>query len=73
MAKKTVAEKINLLEARRDSLEAKLEEQEQYKTLEGQGSEGARTDFTDPLKLNSMLNTVNDKLADLYNQQRYQG
>lgn len=66
MAKRTIAERITKLEARRDSLEAKLEAHESYSSLEAQGSEGASTSFTDPTKLNEMLNEIENKLAKLY-------
>lgn len=70
MAKRTIAEEIAILEARRDSLEAKLEAHESYSSLEAQGSEGATTSFTDPTKLDEMLTTVNNKLTTLYLKQR---
>lgn len=72
MARRTLTERITKLEARRDSIETKLEKHESYKSLKGQGTEGAETDFTDPTKLNNLLREVEDKLADLYNQQRFQ-
>jgi hypothetical protein len=66
LARRTVDDQITLLEARRDSLEEKLEAHESYKSLKAQGNEGATTDFTDPLKLQEMLDKVNNKLALLY-------
>lgn len=69
MARRTISEKVTALEARRDSLEAKLEAHESYRTLIAQGTHAAQTDFTDPLKLQEMLDKVNNKLSILYTMQ----
>ena len=66
MARRTLQQEIDALETRRDNLETKLAEHESYKSIEGQGSQGAKTEFTDPLKLQEMLDKVNAKLATLY-------
>ena len=69
MARRTNQDEIVRLEARRDSLESKISEAESYKTLESAGNHGSRTEFTDPTKLNSMLERVNNKLHNLYIQE----
>ena len=66
MARRTIDEQIANLETRRDSIEDKLEAHESYRTLRAQGSEGSQTDFTDPLKLQEILDKVNNKLSLLY-------
>jgi hypothetical protein len=72
MARRTLAQKIAFYETRRDNIEAKLESHESYKSIKAQGTEGAETDFVDPVKLNTMLNEIENKLSTLYNQQRVQ-
>ena len=69
MARRTNQDEIVRLEKRRDSLEAKISETESYKTLEGAGMHGSRSEFTDPLKLARMLENVNNRLHNLYIQE----
>lgn len=69
MARRTNADEIVRLENRRDGLESKIEEAESYKTLEGAGMHGARTEFTDTIKLNKTLDVINNKLHNLYIQE----
>lgn len=66
MAQRTTAEKIAVLEARRDALEASILDAHLYVKLESSGQHGARTSFTDPEKLSRMLKTVENKLSTLY-------
>ncbi len=68
MARRTLDEQISTLEARRDSLETQIESHQGVSRLKAQGSYGAETDFIDPLKLQQILNQVNNKLAILYTQ-----
>ena len=69
MARRTISETIAKFETRRDNLEKKIEEHESYKSIKGQGSQGATTEFTDPSKLEQSLDRVNNKLENLYRQQ----
>ena len=69
MARKTITEQITYLEARRDNLETKIEKHESFKSLEAQGSSGAKTEFVDPARLHDQLELVNNKLSILYRSQ----
>lgn len=69
MAKKTNAVKISELETQIAAIELELEEQRRYSEIEGAGNEGARTKFTDPKILQSMLDTKQNKLDNLYLQE----
>ncbi len=68
MARRTLTETIQKLELRRDEIENKLSAHESYKALQAQGNQGARTEFTDPVKLEESLDKINNKLATLYRQ-----
>jgi DNA gyrase/topoisomerase IV subunit A len=66
MARRTLAEEITQLETERDALETLLSEQERYSELEAQGTEGAKTRFTDPKKLYERLDKIKNRLSVLY-------
>lgn len=66
MAKETTAEFITYLEDRRDEIRASLKKHSSFKSLEAQGSSGARTEFTDPAKLKNELREVMAELQTAY-------
>ena len=66
MARRTTLETIAFYETRRDTLEAKIDAIEATKALQSQGNQGSRSEFNDPLKLQEMLDKINNKLALLY-------
>jgi len=63
-AVRTTEEEIEYLEKQRDYLESILSNQTPYKALQSQKN-GARTEFTDPLKVEEMLQKIKNKLASL--------
>lgn len=65
MAQPTTNEKILALIVKRDRIEAILEEQERYAEMEGQGSEGARTKFTDVKALQLRVDFYENKISNL--------
>ena len=66
MAKRNIQGEIDVLEARRDNLEASLLAHENYKKLKGQGMAGAETEFADPRKFEENLQKVRNRLSILY-------
>lgn len=65
MAQKTTDELITKYETIIDNIETKLEAQEGYAEIEGQGSEGARTKFTNPEILEKRAQKYRNKVANL--------
>ena len=65
MAQQTTDQRILALIVKRDRIEAVIAEQERYAEMEGQGSEGARTKFTDPRVLYSRIDFYENKIANL--------
>jgi hypothetical protein len=68
LARRTLDEKILNLETQRDNIETQLEAHQGVVKLTAQGTQGASTDFADPLVLTQMLNQINNKLSVLYTQ-----
>ncbi len=66
MARKTLDEQISELETNLSNLQTKVDEHESFKSLQGQGSEGAVTDFTDVTKLYTRIDQINNRLTVLY-------
>jgi hypothetical protein len=66
LARRTLDEEITQLESERDSLETIISEQQGYKSLQGQGTEGATTDFVDPQRLYNRLDQIKARLSVLY-------
>lgn len=66
MARRTKAERISLLEARRDQLEEMQERNESIKEIKAQGTDGASTQFLDPLRISKLLESVEIKLEMEY-------
>ena len=70
MARESITDQIAELETQRDSLRQQLKSNLNIKTLEGQGNQGAKTEFTDPLKIRTLFKEVQAELSNLY---RYKG
>lgn len=66
MARRTITDQITILEAERDAIEASLEKTRALKAIESQGTQGARTEFTDPARLWDRLTIIENKLETLY-------
>ena len=66
MARRTLDEEITQLESERDTLESAILAQQGFKKLQGQGTEGASTEFADPIKLYERLDTIKGRLSVLY-------
>ena len=66
MARKTLDEEIEATENTISELEDKVAEHESFRSLQGQGSEGAATDFVDPSKLYQRIDQLNNRLTVLY-------
>ncbi|MBL0707459.1 MAG: hypothetical protein JJW00_00215 [Sulfurimonas sp.] len=70
MARESIIDKITELEEQRDKLRIQLTDNAKIKTLQGQGSQGARTEFFDPTILRRLLKEIMSELSVLY---RYKG
>lgn len=70
MARETISDQIAELESQRDALRKQLSSNLNIKSLEGTGTAGAKTEFTDPLKIKRLYKEVVAELANLY---RYKG
>lgn len=66
MARRSVDDEIAKLEAERDRLEVKVEEQEAYKVLIAQGNRGSETHFADLKVLHNRLSVIYGRLETLY-------
>jgi hypothetical protein len=65
MAQKTIEEQIEELEAEESSLTAWILNVSGYRSISGAGTEGAKTEYTDPIKLRQLRNDVRERLAYL--------
>lgn len=66
MARETEDEYIAYLVEQRDMIRAQLNKHSSFKSMEAQGSSGAKTEFTDPAKLREALRAVNTELQAAY-------
>ena len=70
MARESISDKISELETQRDELRIQFKANAKIKSLEGQGNQGAKTEFFDPKIIRGLLKQGEAELSILY---RYKG